>query len=98
MEGSPGMVWDNHMQGAFMLAKHRSPTSYNSDFDYCLLVAQAGPALFESLVTNKPCFLSEPGWTAAYRSSVIETTHLTDRSALTVDLKCIIFKYVQVQV
>lgn len=45
----------------------------------------------ECLVSNSPCYLEEPAWTELYKSIIQEKDFLDDRSALTVNLRCLMF-------
>ncbi|KAL8802854.1 MAG: hypothetical protein Q9182_003541 [Xanthomendoza sp. 2 TL-2023] len=61
-----------HTMGVATLIKLRGPHSYQTDFEKCLLLAQAGPIYTDAQRCNMYCFLEEPAWQAAYQSIISE--------------------------
>ncbi|KAL8802495.1 MAG: hypothetical protein Q9200_006567 [Gallowayella weberi] len=59
-------------KGVATLIKLRGPHGYQTDFEKCLLLAQAGPIYTDAQRQNMYCFLEAPEWQATYQSIICE--------------------------
>lgn len=71
--------------------KARTPTRFQTDFEKALFAAHVGPVVSEALTSIISCYLAQPEWMELYRSLVIDTDELTDRSPLTIAIRSVTF-------
>ena len=91
LDPSRDAAWSHHVNGSARLVRYRTADRFRSEFEKALFAAHAGPMISECLVSNQPCYLEEPEWTELYKSLIQDKDFLDDRSALTINLRALMF-------
>ncbi|KAK4549580.1 hypothetical protein LTR36_006577 [Oleoguttula mirabilis] len=91
LDPSRDTAWAHHVHGSARLVKHRSASRFETDFEKALFAAHVGAIISEALVNNTECYLDQPEWTELYASMTQESHFLTDRSALSIQVRLAFF-------
>ncbi len=91
LDPSRDTAWSHHISGSARLIRHRTPCRFTSEFEKALFAAHIGPIVSECLVGNTACYLEEAEWTELYRSLILESHFLHDRSPLTIHMRLLMF-------
>ena len=80
-----------HINGSVRLVTSRTPERFETDFERALFAAHVGPVLTQALTEMTPCYLEQPEWTKLYKSLIQDSKFLHDRSALTINVRSLMF-------
>ncbi|KAK4580100.1 hypothetical protein LTR86_000302 [Recurvomyces mirabilis] len=91
LDPSRDTAWSQHVQGSARLVRHRSASRFITEFDKALFAAHVGGIVSECLINNTSCYLEASEWTSLYSSMTHETTFLSERSPLTIQMRVTMF-------
>ncbi|GAM91573.1 hypothetical protein ANO11243_096250 [Dothideomycetidae sp. 11243] len=80
-------AYAHHLDGCVRLIRHRSPTSFTTDFEKALFAAHTGPCELDAIRNNYPCYLDTDQWREVYSSLVVDTEELNERCQLAIDVR-----------